>query len=229
MLAEAVLLACVLWAFTRLHAAAGTDVAQATSNARHLQSMERWLHLDIELAANRWLAGHEALISPAVLVYRLYYAVLLGVLLWVFVRHADIYRHVRRVFVGMTGLALLVFWALPMSPPRFALAGITDIVAGHELFGSHPLPAANNFSAMPSLHVGWSAWAAYAVWSAMRQTHPRGALLAWVFPVVMVAVVFGTGNHYVLDVLGSAVLLVASIAVAYVWSRLADRPGRVTT
>ena len=228
-LAEAILLVLVLLAFTRLHAAVGTDAAVATDNARALQSVERRLHLDIELATNRWLAGHEALITPAMLLYRLYYAVLLGVLLWVFLRHPDVYRHVRRTFVAMTGLALLVYWALPMSPPRFAVAGIVDIVAEHDLLGSHASHEAHNFSAMPSVHVGWSAWAAYAAWCALRRAHPRGALLVWVFPIVMVADVFATGNHYVLDVVGSAVLLVASIAVARGCGRLREPRERTST
>ncbi len=227
-LPEAILLVLVLLAFTRLHAAVGTDVAAATDNARALQSVEHRLHLDIELATNRWLTGREALIVPAVLVYRLYYAVLLGVLLWVFLRHVDVYPHVRRVFVAMTGLALLVFWALPMSPPRFALAGVVDIVADHDLLGSQTSRDVHNFSAMPSLHVGWSAWAAYAAWYALRRAHPRGALLAWVFPMVMVADVLATGNHYLLDVVGSAVLLAASIAVARVCGRLAELRDRVS-
>lgn len=50
------LLAVVLLVFTRLHAAAGTDVAAATSNADALQSIEQGLHLNVELAMNRWLA-----------------------------------------------------------------------------------------------------------------------------------------------------------------------------
>ncbi len=33
------------------------------------------------------------------------------------------------------------------------------------------------------------------------------ALLAWLFPIIMVAVVIASGTHYVLDVAGSAVLL----------------------
>jgi PAP2 superfamily len=228
-LTEAILLAFVLVAFTRLHAAVGTDVAAATDNARALQSVERQLHLDIELATNRWLAQHAALIPPAVLVYRLYYAVLIGVLLWLFLRHADVYRRVRRTFVAMTGLALLVFWALPMSPPRFALAGVVDIVAEHDLLGSQASREANNFTALPSLHVGWSAWAAYAAWSRLRGAHPRAALLAWVFPIVMVADVFATGNHYVLDVIGSAVLLVASITIVRGWERLTERRDQTPT
>lgn len=44
--------------------------------------------------------------------------------------------------------------------------------------------------------------------------------------MVMVADVVATGNHYVLDVVGSALLLVASIAAARAWSRLAELRAR---
>jgi TolA-binding protein len=43
----------------------------------------------------------------------------------------------------------------------------------------------------------------------------------------MVAVVLTTGNHYVLDVVGSAVLLAAAIAVASLYGRLAERWGTI--
>lgn len=225
--AEVALIAAVLLVFTRLHAATGTDVAAATSNALALQLLERGLHLDVELAMNRWLTERDTLIPLAVLLYRLYYAVLLGVLLWTFLRHAKVYLHVRRTFVAMTGLALLVFWALPMSPPRFALAGVVDVIAEHDILTGQPSRdmdnGTNHFSAMPSLHVAWSAWGAYAVWLAMRGSYPRAALLAWLFPLVMVADVLATGNHYVLDVVGSVVLLVAAIGVATGWAHLISR------
>jgi hypothetical protein len=196
--------------FARLHAAAGTDVAAATANALTLQSLEHALHVNAEPAANAWLVRHPALIQPAVYLYRSYYTVLLGVLLWAFVRHPG-YRKVRRTLFALTALALLVFWALPMAPPRFALPGVVDIVAEH------------HYSAMPSLHVGWSLWCAYAVWSALRATHPRLALLSWLFPLVMAADVLATGNHYVLDVVASAVLLGASVAAASAWGRLTEQ------
>jgi hypothetical protein len=224
--AEVAGLLVVFLVFARLHAAAGRDVASATANALALQSMERALHVDVELTANRWLAGHPALIQVAVYNYRLYYAVLVGVLLWVFVRHADVYPEVRRTLVAMTLLVLPVYWALPMSPPRFALPGIVDIVAAHDILAgdvSRDMDnGRNHFSAMPSLHVGWSAWCAYAVWSALRRSHPRLAWSAWVYPLVMTADVLATGNHYVLDIAGSAVLLVVAVAAASVWGRLGD-------
>lgn len=224
---EVVIIALVLLAFTRLQSAAGTDVAAATANALALQSVEQVLHLDIELAANAWLVEHPALIPPAVLFYRLYYAVPAVVLVWLFRRDAGVYLRVRRALVAMAGLALLVYWALPMSPPRFALTGVVDIVADHDILAGQPsrdlASGANHFSAMPSLHVGWSALCAYAVWSALRGAHPPAALLAWLFPLVMVADVLSNGAHYVLDVVGSAVLLVASIGVARVWALLLNR------
>lgn len=224
---EVVLVALVLLTFTRLQAAAGTDVAGATANARALQSVERALHLDIELTTNEWLVRHEALIPSAVLFYRLYYAVPAVVLVWLLLRDAVVYLRVRRALVAMACLALLVYWALPMSPPRFALPGVVDIVADHDILPGQPsrdmAGGANLFSAMPSLHVGWSALCAYAVCSALRGFYPRAALLAWLFPLVMVMDVLTIGAHYVLDVVGSAALLLASVAVARVWARVVDR------
>ncbi len=220
---EAVLLVAVLLVFNRLHGLVATDADIAAANASTLQGFERALHLDVELDLNRWLVDHPALIAPAVLVYRLYYVVLLGVLVWVFLRHADVYRHVRRTFVALCGLALLVYWAVPMSPPRFALRGVVDIVAENDLFGSHAFATASSYTAMPSVHVAWSAWAAYAAWCALRVRHPRGALAVWAFPALMVAVVFTTGNHYVLDVVGSALVVAVAVELADLWDRTADR------
>jgi PAP2 superfamily len=219
----------LLWflLFRRLHAAAGTDIASATTNALALQFTERALHLDIEQLANKWLSEHPSLIQPALYYYRSYYAIVLGVLLWVFLQHPNIYLRVRRTLVAMSVLALPVFWVLPMSPPRFALPGVVDIIADNDsLWGQATRDMGNgqnHFSAMPSLHVGWSLWCAYAVWSALRPAHPRLALLSWAFPLGMVAVVLTTGNHYVLDVAGSAGMLILSIAAASVWGHVADR------
>jgi membrane-associated phospholipid phosphatase len=107
-----------------------------------------------------------------------------------------------------------------MSPPRFALPGVVDVVAENDAFGREASFDGNVFSAMPSLHVGWSALAAYAAWLVLHDRHSRAALLVWVFPALMVVDVFATGNHYVLDVVGSAVLLATTIGAARGWARL---------
>ena len=79
---------------------------------------------------------------------------------------------------------------------------------------------------MPSLHVGLSLWCAYAVWSVLRVEHPRQALLWWMFPLLMAADVLATGNHYVLDVAGSIVLLAVSIVAASMWGGRAEHRRR---
>ena len=218
--------------YTRLHNLGGHDVAVATRNALSLQSQERDAHLDIALAANQWLGQHPALIRPAVLVYRGYYVVLVAVVLWIALRHGDLYPRLRRSLVAMTALVLPVWWLLPMSPPRFALDGVVDIVARNDLFGSGASTALNNgqnsLSAMPSMHVAFAAWCAYAVWSCLRRSHPRATWLAWLFPALMVAVVLVTGNHYVLDIVGSAVLLALAVAIAQrvTWASITAKPQR---
>ncbi|TKK90805.1 phosphatase PAP2 family protein [Herbidospora galbida] len=199
--AEVALLVFAFLLFSRLHAAAGVGVAErATANALTLQSWERALRLDIELAANQWLTRHPALVQPAIYYYRLYYVVLAGVLIWLYVRRPSVYLKARRTMLLMGALALVVFFTIPMSPPRFALPGVVDIVGSR---------GENLYSAFPSLHFGWSLWAAYAVWAA----RPRLAVLAWAFPVGMAVVVVVTGNHYVLDLVASVALLATAIGV----------------
>lgn len=221
---ELLALATVLVLYSWLHNLAGTDITRATTNAHTLQRIERTLGLNIELAANRWLAGSSVLSLVATWCYRLYYLPLAGVLLWVLFWHPAVYRRVRNTLIVMAAVAVVVFWLLPMSPPRFALPGIVDIVAEHDPIAgvaSRDLSnGANHFSAFPSMHVGWSALCAYAAWLVLRDTHRRLAVLVWLFPLVMIGIVVTTGNHYVLDVVGSAAALAASIAAAVAWDRL---------
>ena len=225
-LVELTLLALWFLLFTRLAAATGRDLTAAGANALTLQSLEETLHMSIERGANGWLAGNPVPGHLAVVLYRLYYPVVAGTLLWVFVRHADVYREVRRTMVAMMVLVLPVYWAVPMSPPRFALPGVVDIVAEYDIVdhaSRQSWTSPTHHTAMPSMHVGWSLWCAYAVWFALRGTHPRLALVPWLFPLLMAADVLATGNHYVLDIAGSIALLAVSVGAASVWGRLAAR------
>lgn len=231
-LVELVLLLLWFLLFTRLEAAAGRDLAAADAHALTLQSVEHALHLDIERSANGWLAGNPLLGHLAVYLYRLYYVVVAGTLVWVFVRHAEVYPQVRRTMVAMTVLVLPVYWAVPMAPPRSALPGAVDIVARYDFVGEAARQSWTNpshYTAMPSLHVGWALWCAYAVWTALRGAHPRLALLSWLFPLLMAADVLATANHYVLDIAGSVALLTVAVAVARVCGRIPLPPVTTVT
>jgi hypothetical protein len=211
--AELLILGVAVLLFARVHASVGLDVSVATANARHLQWLERAMHVDVEATANQWLVGRPGLAVAAAYLYRLYYAVFVGVLAWAWLRHPHTYVKARRTLLAMGVIALLVYWAVPMSPPRFSLPGIVDVVTQHDIFGGRAQQAggAGPYSAMPSMHVGWSAWCAHTVRTALRPTRPYLAWTAWLFPTLMTLVVIGTGNHYVLDVVGSALLLTVCV------------------
>jgi membrane-associated phospholipid phosphatase len=66
---------------------------------------------------------------------------------------------------------------------------------------------------MPSMHIAWTSWCAYAVWSVLRQRRPRSAWLAWLYPVLAAFDVMATGHHYVLDILGGVAVLAMAIGV----------------
>lgn len=209
-------------AFSYLHALAGHAVGAATAHAGSLQRVEHLLHLDVERATNAWLAdGPTWPQLVAVGVYRSYYLAVVGVLAWLVVRRPASFVPARRALLAMLPLVLAVYWAVPMAPPRLAVAGAVDVVALHDPFGRGAAGASGNqYSAMPSMHVALAAWCAYAVWLALRRSHPRAAWTAWLFPLLMVAVVLTTANHYVLDVVASAAVLAASVVVARAWGRV---------
>src|SRR3954452_20123417 len=69
---------------------------------------------------------------------------------------------------------------------------------------------ANQFAAMPSLHIGWAALIAYVIY----RTGPRWlALVATAHLLITVLVVVVTGNHYWLDGVVALGLLGAAILV----------------
>jgi hypothetical protein len=132
--AEVAMLALGSLLFSRLHAVVGTNRSAATGNARHLQSVERSLHRNVELTANRWLVEHPALIPPVVNCYRLYYAVLLGVLIWVYVCHPEVYRQVRRSLLGLVlwnlicqALRAITGQLVARRPTRRRLRGVAEL------------------------------------------------------------------------------------------------------
>ncbi|WP_072477639.1 phosphatase PAP2 family protein [Amycolatopsis australiensis] len=110
-----------------------------------------------------------------------------------------------------------------MSPPRFALPGAVDVVARYDLPHQASWTSPTRYTAMPSMHVGWSLRCAYAAWSELRSTRPRLALLPWLLPPLMTADVLATGNHYVVDGAGGVTLPAVSVPAASAWGRLAAR------
>ncbi|WP_144126920.1 phosphatase PAP2 family protein [Catellatospora sichuanensis] len=186
----------------------------ATDNAVLVQRLEQALHIAVEYPLNQLMLDRPLAIHLTGYFYRLCLIAVPAILIWLYISWPERYRHLRTVLVVTTLLDLPLVWLYPEAPPRFALDGIVDYMATYDILFSaasrHPRPGVNLLAAMPSMHVAWTTWCAYAVWSVVREHSPRGAWLAWLFPLLTAFVVLVTGHHYVLDVLaGMAVVAFA--------------------
>ncbi|MFC5661405.1 phosphatase PAP2 family protein [Kitasatospora misakiensis] len=204
--------------YTYIRNAAPDRVAVATDHARRLYHLEQTLHLDLEPAVNGWaLRAGEGLRDAAQEYYKvLHFAVPLAVLLWLYARHPGRYRTARTVLFAATGLALLGFWGYPLAPPRLVPEfGLREDPGGAP--ADAPLGAltalTNQYAAMPSLHIAWSAWAALVVVTTVRSPWLRA--LAALYPVTTFVVVLATANHWVLDAVGGVAVLSAGGLVAF--------------
>jgi hypothetical protein len=192
----------------------------AYAHARSLLHVEQVLHVDPEAALDHWLAGHQTLALWVSNYYdNAHFVVTLGVVGWLWWRHADQYRPLRTSLVLINVIGLLVFWRDPTAPPRLLDPGrYPDVVAATHAFGSwHSgtlATAANQLAAMPSLHLAWATWSSLAVWRVFREH--RAAVLVWAYPLVTAVAVMATGNHFLLDA-------VAGVATTALATLIADR------
>jgi hypothetical protein len=207
-LTEAVLLVILYVAYSGTRLLADNDTSEAMRRARGIVHFEQSLKLDMEPWLNRIFAAHGWIGLPADYWYStLHYVMTPSILLWVFVRHRDGYRHARRALVGTTLLALLLFLLVPTAPPRF-MGEFTDVLALHAHQGWWGSDASaprglgnltNQLAAFPSLHCGWSLWCAIQIrrFAKHRWVHALG----WAYALGTALVVIGTANHWTVDVL----------------------------
>jgi hypothetical protein len=217
---ELLVIAWLAWLYDGITNLAPLREAAAIAHGASILSFEQSLQIAPELSLNRWLAGHRTLATILSNYYdNAHFVVTLGLLGWLWWRRADIYRPLRNSLVAINLLGLVVFWRYPVAPPRMlAGSGFTDVVASTHAFGSWHTGSlateANQFGAMPSLHIAWAVWCTLVLWRLSARVWVR--VLAVVYPCLTTFAVLATGNHYVLDVFAG----VATFAVAVALVRL---------
>jgi membrane-associated phospholipid phosphatase len=210
LLGEIVVVLVLVKVYDRVRALEAARAGPALAHARAVLGAERFLHLDVELAATRWLAGHPAVSTALSWWYQLaHLTITLGVLAWCYVARPDRYRRLRTALALTNVAGLVVFLSYPVMPPRLLPGGAyADAVATAGFGTTHggPVPA-DQYAAMPSLHLAWAVWTAAVLHLLLPR---RLRWLAVAHPLLTSAAVVLTGNHYVLDVLaGTAVALLA--------------------
>lgn len=216
----------MLWLYDMLANLAPLRRVAAIDHAWETLHLERAVGIDPELALNRWLAAQHALgLALSDYYDNAHFVVTLGLLAWVWSRRPDIYRPLRNALVLINLVGFAVFWLYPMAPPRMLTGvGFSDIVATSHAFGSWHTGSlaadADQYAAMPSLHMAWAAWCAIAIWrlSPRRSVRALGAIHVLLTGVAVIA----TGNHFLLDVLAGlaiAALVTAALAIMREWAR----------
>jgi hypothetical protein len=222
--------AVVMALFTLWQYAGGlalTRVAGAFERAHAILSAERWLPLPTELWVQRLFLPHPLLVK-AMNTFYLYVHInsIVIFLVWLFVRHRDRYPWARNTLVILTGSCLLI-QMIPVAPPRMLTgAGFVDTATlyGQSIYGPFGSGIADQLSALPSVHVGWSLLIAFFV---VKVSTSRWRWLVLLHPFVTCVVVVATANHFWLDGIVAAVLLAVALAITTpLESRLASRRQR---
>lgn len=148
------------------------------------------------------------------------------------------FRFWRRVFLCSMLLALPWYAIYPLAPPRFMNADndypytLIDTlkVWGPSYFSNEGLVTANQFAAMPSMHIGWTTIAALILWTCIPRVNgvPIGPILGTIHISIMTLTVMATGNHYWTDAVGGWLIIAGAILLArYLTGRLPIRFPRL--
>jgi hypothetical protein len=213
--------------------AAHTHVAGGLANGRWLWHAERVLGVPSERWLQQLILPHPDVVRATNYYYDTAHLTGMAVfLVWLWVRHRELYPRWRNVMVLFTGMSLLIE-IIPVAPPR--LIGGTGLVDTAELYGQSVYGAlgsglADQYAALPSIHVGWALLIAVACLKCSRSPW------RWLGVAHAVLTVFGvvaTANHYWFDGVAAAVVLGLAIgierfAISPLRQRIVARRGLLT-
>jgi hypothetical protein len=212
--------------------------ATAIEHARELMRLERDMGIFTEERLQDAFLQVGTSVEWMLNAYYLYAHVVVtaAAFLWLYARHPKTYRRFRNVMVAMTVAGLALHLLYPLAPPRmFPHLGFVDLgrTVGPASYG-HGSPYqgfANQFAAMPSLHFGWALAIAWAAIIAKAQRELREPLapepggqrprrlaspssarwLVVAHPVLTLAAIVLTANHYWLDAFVALLLFVGAL------------------
>ncbi|WP_018500333.1 phosphatase PAP2 family protein [Parafrankia discariae] len=214
------------------HLATGRE-PEALGHAVDVWRLERFLRLPDEAALQGAALAHQWLPHGANWYYvGVHFPAAITLLVWVFARHRDHWRRVRNVIILATGAGLVIHLFYPLAPPRFLprVDSSVSLVDTGTLLGPSPYGkgsggVANQYAAMPSLHVGWAILEAWAVVTILRH---RMRWLAVIQPLATIAVVVLTANHFWLDGIVGGTLVAGAVLLVGRRRAVPEQPALVS-
>ncbi|MEV4261603.1 phosphatase PAP2 family protein [Kribbella sp. NPDC049584] len=182
----------------------------------HAHELIRW-EASLGLPSEATFQHHALQVDGLARIANLFYATVhfpltAMVLLWLMIRRSAEYGKARWALASLTGLALIGHMVFPLAPPRMMAGWVdTGVLLGQSVYGpSTHSGVANQFAAMPSLHVGWALMVAVFL---IRATRSRWRWLWIAHPLLTFTVVVVTANHYWLDGLVAIALAVPLLLI----------------
>ena len=142
---------------------AAHHVGAAFDNAEDVWRLERWLRVPSELGIQHLLMDSNVSVRLANIYYAsVHFPATAAFLLWMYLRRPEHYLWARRALVALTASALALHLLVPLAPPRM-LPGLgfvdTAALVGPAVYGEPgPGSIADQYAAMPSLHLAWATW-----------------------------------------------------------------------
>ncbi len=199
--------------------------SEAVQRASNLVDIERATGIFWEQAIQDWFLNIQPLTNFMNFTYLMgMWPVIVLIAIWLFVRHRDAYPLYRDAFLISGAIALVCYALWPVAPPRFVDGlGFVDTVATQTQ--AYALPDAplivNQYAAMPSLHFGWVLLACIALVQRSNGIAPK--LLGVYFPAVMFVSIIATGNHFILDAVAGAAVVLLGLALSYSLHSVIDK------
>lgn len=184
------------------------------SRGRWIWHAERVIGLPSEKSLQDLIINHSWVVRTANYYYDTAHLTLMVVfLVWLWLRHRERYPLVRNTIAAFTAMSLLI-QMVAVAPPRLiGGTGMIDTAAayGQSVYAVIGSGIADEYAAMPSIHVGWAVLISIAV---VACSTSRWRWFGLLHGLLTVFVVVATANHYWLDAIAACALLAPAWLIA---------------
>ncbi len=186
-------------------------------HAYQLIRVQEALGIFVEAPVQQWFLSSHLVIQFFDIYYGTVHFIVPPVVLILLWRRDRVrYTTMRNAAGFMLVLAFAGFALWPLAPPRllppsYEFVDTAASIGGMGPFDRGNLKDDNEVAAMPSLHIGWSAWCTLAVLPVLRRRWTKVLIVVYPFFTLLAVVV--TANHYLLDGVGGLVVLGGGVAL----------------
>ena len=130
-----------------------------------------------------------------------------------YIRNRPRYKYYRNIVLISFALALIGFALFPLAPPRMIAEQFKDTIRefGPAFYASREFANFYNpYAAMPSLHFSWTVMFGVLF---LRTPNKWVKILGIIYPTTTLLAITITANHYIMDAIAGAALMIAAFAL----------------